>query len=145
MPNVRQSFPGTLRYLTEQKPLKAHHLDRYALSFVQGCQAFFQDVSPFLKRQSAPQAILGFGIRPLKVRSLVPIIEVPQRQILPAIHAPVVCILENPGFRAAFGVIELPSLIENFKENVLHEIFRFSPIPQNSRCNLQNKTVVTVK
>jgi len=56
-----------------------------------------------------------------------------------------VCVLENPGFCAALLRIKLARSLENFKEDILHNIFRFSGVAKNSQRNFQNKPVKTAK
>ena len=79
------------------------------------------------------------------LRYLVTVIEIPERKVLPAAQTSVVGILEDPGFRAALGRVELIRFVEDFKKDILHQIFRLTPVTKDSQSNFQNKPVKAIK
>ena len=76
---------------------------------------------------------------------LVTVVEIPERKVLPAAQTSVVGILEYPGFRAALGGVELICLVEDFKKDILHQIFGFTTVTQDSQSNAQNRPVKPIK
>src|SRR5437764_610424 len=74
-----------------------------------------------------------------------PVVKIPQREVLPPVQTSVVGILENPGFRAALGRVVLICFVEDLKKDILHQIFRLAPVTQNSQSNTQNKPVKAIE
>jgi hypothetical protein len=91
-----------------------------------------------LKRQAPPRNIRGIAFRDFALADLVPVIETPERKVLPATQAPVVGILQNPRFRTAFGGVKLSGFVKDFKEDILHHILCLARVTKDSHCNLQN-------
>jgi hypothetical protein len=61
----------------------------------------------------------------------VPFIKIPQREILPAVQTSMVGVLKNPGFRASPCRIKLIRFVEDFKKDILHQIFRLTRVPKD--------------
>jgi len=101
--------------------------------------------SPFLKRQASPRVGHVIRIDDLKLGSLMSVVEIPERQVLPPAQAAMVGILEYPCLRAALRRVELTGLVEDFKKYVLHHIFCLAWVAQDSQRYLQNKPVKAIK
>src|SRR5262245_34763370 len=145
MPNVRQRFLRAFGNFAEQESLEARHFKCLSLFFVQRRQPLLNDLPPFLKRQSPPRQVHPIRLNDLALRSLAPVIEIPERQILPAAETAVVGVLKYPYSRTALGRIKLASLVENFKKDVLHHIFRLARVTQDSQRNLQNEPMEAIE
>ncbi len=76
--------------------------------------------------------------RDFALADLAPVIETPERKVLPAAQAPVVGILQKPRFRTAFGGVELSCFVKDFKEDILHHILCLARVTKDSHGNLQN-------
>lgn len=120
VPDIGQRFLRAIGNFAEQQALEAGEFEYLPLSFVQGSESFVKNSPPFLKRQTSPRRIQGVGFGHFQFRRLVPAIEIPQREILPAIQASMVGILENPRLRASPCRIELIRFVEDFKKDILH-------------------------
>src|SRR5215469_6612730 len=120
VPDVGQRLLRALGNFAEQKPLEASQFDRFSLFLSQRCQPLLDDSPPFLKRQTSPRDTDGIGFRDLTFGNLLPVIEIPERKVLPAAQTSVVDVLENPRLQAALGRVELSRLLEDFKEDLLH-------------------------
>lgn len=145
MPNIGQRLLRAFGNLAKQEALETGQLDGLSLLLIQSCQALLNDSSPFLKRQPSPGKIHAVRFHNVELGGLMPVVEIPQREVLATAETPVVGILEYPRFRAALGRIELASLVVNFQKDFLHHIFGFTSIAQNSQSDLQDKPVEPVK
>ena len=74
-----------------------------------------------------------------------PVVEIPERQILTAAQAPVIGVLQNPRFCAALGPIKVIRLVEDLEKDVLHHIFRFTWIAKDSQSNFQDEPMKAVE
>src|SRR5215831_12790417 len=145
VPNVGQRLLRTLGDFAEQKPLKTCQLNCLSLLLVQGCQSLLNDSPPFLKSQTSPRGIHTIRFDHLKLSGLVPVIEIPQCQILSAAQASVISVLENPRFGGAFRRIKSIRFVENFKKDFLHHVLCLTCVAKNSQSNFQNKPVKAIK
>src|SRR5579864_2514692 len=145
VPHVGQRLLRAFGNFTEQESLETNQFERLSLLLIQGCQALLDDSPPFLERQAPPRNIQGITFRDFVLADLVPVIETPERKVLPAAQAPVVGILQNPRFRTAFGRVKLSCFVKDFKEDILHHILRLARVTKDSNGNLQNQTVETIE
>src|SRR5215471_7140867 len=135
---VGQRFIRTFGNFTEQEPLETNQFERLSLLIIQSRQALLNHSPPFLNRQAPPRNIHGIAFRDFALADLVPVIETPERKVLPAAQAPVVGILQNPRFRTAFGGVKLSCFVKDFKEDILHHILCLARVTKDSHCNLEN-------
>jgi hypothetical protein len=133
--DIGQRFLRAFGNFAEQQALEAGEFEYLPLILVQGSEPIFQDSPPFLERQTSPRAIQGIGFGRFQFRRLVPVVKIPQREILPAVQTSMVGVLKNPGLDASPCRIELVRLVEDFKKDILHQIFRLAWIPENSQGN----------
>ena len=145
VPDVGQRFLRAFGNLAQQKPLETSQFECFSLFLIQGCQPLLNDRPSFPKRQAAPRDIQGIEFGDFTFANLVPVIEIPVRQVPPAAQTPVVGILENPCFGAALGRIKLSRFVEDFKKDFLHYIFRLTWIAKDPHRNFQNQPVKAIK
>src|SRR6516165_10648600 len=138
VPHVGQRFLRAFGNFTKQESLETNQFERLSLLLIQSRQALLNQSPPFLKGQASPRNIHGIAFRDFALADLVPVIETPERKVLPAVQAPVVGILQNPRFRTAFGGVKLSCFVKDFKEDILHHILCLARVTKDSHCNLQN-------
>ena len=84
VPDVGQRLLRAFGNFAEQKPVEAGQFDCFSLFLIQRCQAFFNDSPPFLRRQTSPRDTDRVGFRDLTFGNLLPLIEIPESEVLPA-------------------------------------------------------------
>src|SRR5207245_11279857 len=98
-------------------------------------------VQPIFSRPSSPSASQPIpaarGIGPFRSaefqrRDLFRLIIPSRDKILAAVHAPVIRILQNPRFPAAFAGIKQARPLVNLEKYILHEVFGFSGVSEDS-------------
>src|SRR5215467_6940698 len=117
VPHVGERLLRALGNFTKQESLETNQFERLSLLLIQSRQALLKHSPPFMKRQAPPRNIHGIGFSDLTLADLVPVIETPERKVLPAAQAPVVGILQNPRFRTAFDWVKLSCFVKDFKED----------------------------
>src|SRR6516225_1591136 len=101
--DVGQRLLGAFGNFAEQKPVEASQFYCFSLFLIQGCQALFNDSPPFLRSQTSPRDTDRVAFRDITFGNLLPVIEIPQSEVLPAAQTSVVDVLENPRFQATLG------------------------------------------
>src|SRR5262245_48414843 len=73
------------------------------------------------------------------------VIKISQSQIFATIETAVIRVLQQPDFDAALARVVEISLPVDLDENVLHEVFGLSAVPQNPCSNIEDKPIVAVE
>ena len=76
-----------------------------------------EELVPILEKSGLATRRPAIRFGDFSLSSLMPLVEVPERQILPAAQTPMVGILENPCSRTALDGIELVRFVKDFKKD----------------------------